>query len=79
MYDKERIVITQSPHASYGELVSCLLNCCIYSFVSVDEEEDPGFFVRMFQFFSSLLFKLGSLLYLAAAAILCLDVIVLHR
>lgn len=44
-----------------------------------DNEEDLGYFGRGVQFFTSLLFKLGSFLYLAATAILCLDVIVLHR
>lgn len=44
-----------------------------------DEDMDPGFFASVAAFFTSILFKLGSFLYLIAAAILCFDVIVLHR
>ena len=38
-----------------------------------------GFFGRVYDFFLSQLYKLGSLLYLAVTAIICLDVIILHR
>ena len=37
------------------------------------------FLGRVFAFFLSLLYKSGSLLYLATTAILCLDVMILHR
>lgn len=44
-----------------------------------DYAENPGIIYRIFRFFTACLFELGSFLYLAATAILCLDVIVLHR
>ena len=39
----------------------------------------PGFCWRVMSFFLGILYKLGSLFYLAATAILCLDVMILHR
>lgn len=87
MYDKERVIITTpSPShlsTSYLQCESRYPHMQYYTVRTMaytgDEEVNHGFIASMAGFFTSILYKLGSFLYLTAAAILCLDVIVLHR
>ena len=51
----------------------------MYMYIHVAAGGSSGVVGRMVSGVMGLLFRVGSLLYLAATAILCLDVIILHR
>ena len=66
---------TPGVHHSHGRIFILMERVYMWS----DTYAAVGVCPRIVGFFTSVMFKFGSLLYLAATTILCLDVVLLHR